>query len=153
LKEDLAADLPPAHCDANQIQQVVLVLLVNASEAMPKGGRIEISTQFDGGSERCSVRVKDTGGGIPEDVLPRIFDPFFTTKEDQNRTGLGLAVAHSIVEQHGGEILVRSTPGEGTEFTVALPASLPVAAGEVKNAGGDAGGAGQRPTPQRAERA
>ena len=60
------------------------------------------------------MRVKDTGSGIPEDVLPRIFDPFFTTKEDQNRTGLGLAVAHSIVEQHAGEIAVDSTPGEGT---------------------------------------
>ena len=75
------------------------------------------------------MRVKDTGGGIPEDVLPRIFDPFFTTKEDQNRTGLGLAVAHSIVEQHAGEISVRSTPGEGTEFTVTLPAAAAVAAG------------------------
>jgi two-component system NtrC family sensor kinase len=129
LHEELAADLPPAHCDANQIQQVVLVLLVNAAEAMGKGGRLDVSTEFDGGPEQCAVRVKDTGGGIPDDVLPRIFDPFFTTKEDQNRTGLGLAVAHSIVEQHGGEIRVRSTPGQGTEFTVALPASLPVAAG------------------------
>ena len=133
LKEDLAPDLPPANCDANQIQQVVLVLLVNAAEAMPKGGRIAVSTQFDAGSDQCSVRVKDTGNGIPEDVLPRIFDPFFTTKEDQNRTGLGLAVAHSIVEQHGGEISVRSTPGEGTEFTVALPAGIAVAACEPRN--------------------
>jgi signal transduction histidine kinase len=132
LKEDLAAELPPAHCDANQIQQVVLVLLVNASEAMPKGGRIEISTEFDGGSERCSVRVKDTGGGIPEDVLPRIFDPFFTTKEDQNRTGLGLAVAHSIVEQHAGEISVDSTPGVGTEFRVTVPAAVAAPAGVNK---------------------
>ena len=74
-------------------------------------------------TEQGSVRVKDTGSGIPADVLPRIFDPFFTTKEDQNRTGLGLAVAHSIVEQHGGEITVRSTPGEGTEFQVMLPAA------------------------------
>jgi two-component system NtrC family sensor kinase len=137
LKEDLAADLPPANCDANQIQQVVLVLLVNAAEAMPKGGRIEISTGFDGGSEQCLVRVKDTGGGIPEDVLPRIFDPFFTTKEDQNRTGLGLAVAHSIVEQHAGEIAVRSTPGEGTEFTVALPASLAAPVGAQPSRDGD----------------
>jgi signal transduction histidine kinase len=60
--------------------------------------------------------------------LPHIFEPFFTTKEDQLRTGLGLAVARSIVEQHAGEILVRSTPGEGTEFTVMLPAGAPVAA-------------------------
>jgi two-component system NtrC family sensor kinase len=124
LRENLAQDLPPAHCDGNQIQQVILVLLVNASEAMPKGGALEISTGFDAGSERCSVRVKDAGGGIPEDVLPRIFDPFFTTKEDQNRTGLGLAVAHSIVEQHGGEISVHSAPGEGTEFIVSLPVSV-----------------------------
>ena len=75
------------------------------------------------------VRVKDTGSGIPPDVLPRIFDPFFTTKEDQNRTGLGLAVAHSIVEQHAGEITVHSTPGEGTEFRVALPATAAVPSG------------------------
>jgi two-component system NtrC family sensor kinase len=112
---------PPVDCDANQIQQVILVLLVNASEAMPKGGRLEVTTEFDQPAEHALVRVKDTGSGIPEEVLPRIFDPFFTTKEDQNRTGLGLAVAHSIVEQHAGEISVRSKPGEGTEFQVTLP--------------------------------
>ena len=123
LTETLAADLPPVECDANQIQQVVLVLLVNAAEAMPKGGALEVATALDGAGEHGVVRVKDTGGGIPEDVLPRIFDPFFTTKEDQNRTGLGLAVAHSIVEQHAGEISVRSTPREGTEFLVELPLS------------------------------
>jgi two-component system NtrC family sensor kinase len=127
LAEDLAADIPPVDCDANQIQQVILVLLVNASEAMPKGGRLEVSTGFDGANESGSVRVKDTGRGIPPDVLPRIFDPFFTTKEDQNRTGLGLAVAHSIVEQHAGEISVRSTEGEGTEFMVALPVTAAAA--------------------------
>ena len=129
LVERLASDLPPAHCDANQIQQVVLVLMVNASEAMPKGGRLEVSTEFDASSEQCLVRVKDNGAGIPEDVLPRIFDPFFTTKEDQLRTGLGLAVAHSIVEQHAGGITVRSKPGEGTEFTVALPVTAAALSG------------------------
>jgi len=123
LKENLAEDLPPVDCDANQIQQAILVLMVNASEAMPKGGTLEVATEFDSAAEHYAVRVKDTGSGIPAEVLPRIFDPFFTTKEDQNRTGLGLAVAHSIVEQHAGEISVRSTPGEGTEFTVALPVS------------------------------
>ena len=122
LVETLAEGLPQVDCDANQIQQVILVLMVNASEAMPKGGRLVVSTEFDAAAEQAVVRVKDSGSGIPEDVLPRIFDPFFTTKEDQNRTGLGLAVAHSIVEQHAGEISVRSAPGEGTEFRVALPA-------------------------------
>src|SRR5271157_3842328 len=121
LKENLAPGLPPVECDANQIQQVFLVLLVNASEAMPNGGVLEVATQLDPGAEHCSLRVKDSGSGIPADAMPRIFDPFFTTKEDQNRTGLGLAVAHSIVEQHAGDIAVRSTPGEGAEFTVTLP--------------------------------
>jgi two-component system NtrC family sensor kinase len=128
LKEELADGLPPAECDANQIQQVTLVLMVNASESMPKGGVLSVSTTLDAAAEQGVIRVKDTGCGIPEDVLPRIFDPFFTTKEDQNRTGLGLAVAHSIVEQHAGEISVRSTPGEGTEFTVRLPVAAAVEA-------------------------
>jgi two-component system NtrC family sensor kinase len=128
LRESLGGGLPAVECDGNQIQQVILVLMVNASEAMPKGGRLEVSTEFDAPSEQCVALVKDNGSGIPEDVLPRIFDPFFTTKEDQLRTGLGLAVAHSIVEQHAGGITVRSAPGEGTEFRVALPMAA-VAAG------------------------
>jgi two-component system NtrC family sensor kinase len=127
LRENLGQDLPPVQCDGNQIQQVILVLIMNAAEAMPKGGRLEITTEFDPGSEQGVVRVKDTGSGIPPDVLARIFDPFFTTKEDQNRTGLGLAVAQGIVEQHAGEIAVRSTPGEGTEFQVSLPVPAAVA--------------------------
>jgi two-component system NtrC family sensor kinase len=129
LEEKLGTDLPPVLCDANQTQQVVLVLMMNASEAMPKGGRLCVSTEFDAGAEQGLVRVKDTGCGIPEDVLPHIFDPFFTTKEDQNRTGLGLAVAHSIVQQHAGDITVDSTPGVGTEFRVALPCAVAVPAG------------------------
>jgi two-component system NtrC family sensor kinase len=128
LKEDLAEGLPAVECDGNQLQQVILVLMVNASEAMPKGGRLEVTTGFEGESEQAWVRVKDTGSGIPPEILPQIFDPFFTTKEDQNRTGLGLAVAHSIVEQHAGEISVRSMPGEGTEFRVTLPATAAVGA-------------------------
>jgi two-component system NtrC family sensor kinase len=123
LTETLAENLPPVDCDANQIQQVILVLMVNASEAMPKGGKLEVATELDPRADQAVVRVADTGSGIPEEVLPRIFDPFFTTKEDQNRTGLGLAVAHSIVEQHAGEITVRSTSGKGTEFRVTLPLS------------------------------
>jgi two-component system NtrC family sensor kinase len=123
LTEELAKDLPPVQCDANQMQQVILVLMVNAGEAMAKGGKLSVSTGLDSSGQQGVVRVRDSGSGIPKDVLPHIFDPFFTTKEDQNRTGLGLAVAHSIVEQHAGVISVRSTPGEGTEFMVELPVS------------------------------
>jgi two-component system NtrC family sensor kinase len=130
LHEVLGSDMPPVLCDANQIQQVVLVLMMNASEAMPKGGRMDVTTEYDAQGEYGVVRVKDSGCGIPADVLPRIFDPFFTTKEDQNRTGLGLAVAHSIVQQHAGDIAVDSAPGAGTEFRV----TVPVAAAEPAQA-------------------
>ena len=132
LVERFADGLPPVDCDANQIQQVALVLMVNASEAMSSGGRLEVETALDSSSGEAVLRVKDSGCGIPEDVLPRIFDPFFTTKEDQNRTGLGLAVAHNIVEQHGGEIKVESAPGKGTEFRVALPLSAAAVAAAAK---------------------
>jgi two-component system NtrC family sensor kinase len=123
LVESLAAGLPAVECDANQFQQVILVLLVNAGEAIARGGRVQVVTELDPGGAQGVVRVADTGGGIAPEVLPHIFDPFFTTKEDQNRTGLGLAVASSIVEQHGGDITVHSEPGKGTEFRVALPAT------------------------------
>jgi two-component system NtrC family sensor kinase len=136
LRSHLAENLPAVSCDAGQIQQMVLVLLVNATEAMPHGGVLEVVTELDSGGgtgfslcDGVRIRVRDTGSGIPPEVLSQIFDPFFTTKEDQQRTGLGLAVARSIVEQHGGEIAVESTPERGTEFVVALPAVRPAAMG------------------------
>jgi two-component system NtrC family sensor kinase len=140
LRSHLGEDLPAVWCDAGQIQQVVLVLLVNATEAMPHGGVLEVSTEMDAAAGQARIRVRDTGSGIPPEVLAQIFDPFFTTKEDQQRTGLGLAVARSIVEQHGGEIAAESTPGKGTEFVVTLPAAGPGAAEPVL-AGGGFGGA------------
>ncbi len=120
LEQTLAPDLAKVWCDPGQIQQVIVVLLMNAAEAMAHGGQLIVTTSAteDGG---VRLVVADNGGGIPEDVLPRIFEPFFTTKEEQQRTGLGLAVAHSIVEQHAGTITVRSDPGQGAEFTVTLP--------------------------------
>jgi two-component system, NtrC family, sensor kinase len=125
LAEELAEGLPPVFCDAGQIQQVVLTLLVNAAEAIGSGGRVQIATEPSGASRgACAttrIRVRDNGPGIAPENLSRIFEPFFTTKEDQLRTGLGLAVAKSIVEQHGGEIAVHSRKGEGTEFVVTLP--------------------------------
>ncbi len=120
---ELAPDLPPVPCDANQIQQVILGLMVNASEALGKGGSIALSTVVDRAANAVEIHVRDDGPGIPPDLLAQIFEPFFTTKQDVHRTGLGLAVARSIAEQHGGSISARSQEGQGAEFVVALPLS------------------------------
>ena len=113
---------PMVSCDAAQIQQVVLAILVNALEAMPRGGLLRVETSPD------AIRIVDNGPGIPPRVMPHIFEPFFSTKENEQRTGLGLAVARSIVEQHGGKIDVESGEGEGSRFTVRLPSAVPVEA-------------------------
>jgi two-component system, NtrC family, sensor kinase len=131
LKENLRDNLPYLPCDAGQIRQVVLALLVNAAEAMRDGGVLEVSTDLDAGGKAVTLRVRDTGVGIPAEALPHIFDPFFTTKDTQQSTGLGLAVARSIVEQHGGDIVANSTPGKGSEFIVSLPLDTSVSAGAV----------------------
>jgi two-component system NtrC family sensor kinase len=131
ISEQLAADLPPCCCDGQQVQQAVLALLVNAAEAMPQGGRLVVITERDTRSAAARIRVRDTGGGIPPDLLPQIFEPFFTTKEDQHRTGLGLAVARKIVEEHGGSLEADSTLGQGTEFTITLPLESAAPAKEV----------------------
>jgi len=121
VETHLATDLPRAECDAGQIQQIVLVLLMNALEAMPRGGSLTIATKQMLNDATLQLRVSDSGAGIPADVLPHIFEPFFTTKEEQQSTGLGLAVAKSILDQHGGLIQVHSREGEGAEFLVTLP--------------------------------
>jgi two-component system NtrC family sensor kinase len=122
LEIKLGPDLPGIQCDEGQIQQVLLALVVNAAEAMPKGGtqQIESGRVEDNDTEIC-VTVRDNGMGIPEDVMPHIFEPFFTTKTDGQGSGLGLAISHGIIAQHGGEIVVRSKEGEGAEFVIVLP--------------------------------
>jgi two-component system NtrC family sensor kinase len=130
-REQLQDGLPPVLCDAGQIRQVILALLVNAAQAMPGGGHLEVSTSLDAGRQAVVVRLRDTGVGIPSQILPHIFDPFFTTKDTQQNTGLGLAVAHSILQQHGGEISANSTPGQGSEFIVSLPVHAPVSPSAV----------------------
>ena len=121
LIAELDPTLPPVSCDAAQVQQVALILLTNAAEATGEGGSVRISTAFDEDTDEVILTVSDDGGGIPPEVLPSIFDPFFTTKEDKLRTGLGLAVAKSIVEQHGGTIEAQSVPAQGATFAVRLP--------------------------------
>ena len=118
-----------------QIEQVLLNLVVNARDATPRGGRISIATRNrlvagtpgDGAGDvppgdYVELSVRDTGSGMPADVLERVFEPFFTTKEPGAGTGLGLAVCYGIVRQAGGDIVVQSAPGEGTVFRVLLPA-------------------------------
>jgi two-component system NtrC family sensor kinase len=121
LKTELTETLPLVLCDSGQIRQVILAILVNATEAMPAGGTLRVATSIDSRHQNAEIHFQDTGPGIPPEVLPHIFDPFFTTKENQQNTGLGLAVAHSILGQHGGSIFVKSAPGEGSEFIVSLP--------------------------------
>ncbi len=124
LEKRLTPGLPPVLCDQGQIQQALLILLVNAAEAMPNGGTVTVTTAEDADGINVLARVRDTGVGIAAEDLSRIFEPFFTTKEDQHRTGLGLAIARSIIENHGGSIAVTSNPGEGAEFVIALPVAL-----------------------------
>lgn len=114
--------------DADQIEQVLLNLLSNAVDAMPRGGTIRVTlglTDAADGNRRVRLEVADEGVGIPPEVQGRIFDPFFSTKEIGKGTGLGLAISYGIVKDHGGDIQVRSTPGQGTTFTIHLPSHLP----------------------------
>jgi len=114
---------PAVLADPHQLEQVFLNLLMNAMEAMPKGGRITISTSLREreGHSFVEIQIADTGVGIPPEHLARIFDPFFTTKDVGKGTGLGLSVSYGIVRAHGGSIEVRSEVGRGSTFTVALP--------------------------------
>ncbi|HXG01056.1 MAG TPA: ATP-binding protein, partial [Bacteroidota bacterium] len=121
----------------NQLHQVLINLCVNARDAMGSGGTLTLRTQLMSGDEVRAkfptaqaehyvvVEVSDTGTGMSEEVRRRVFEPFFTTKERSKGTGLGLAVVYGIVESHAGFVDVTSVPGEGSTFTVFLPARDP----------------------------
>jgi signal transduction histidine kinase len=118
---------PPAMVCGNEIQQVLLNLLTNARQAMPRGGRVTIRIAPDPLAGTVDLTVRDTGSGIPAHVLPRIFDRYYTTKSGPDSsgkggTGVGLATCREIVESHRGKIRVESTVGVGTAFTIKLPA-------------------------------
>jgi two-component system NtrC family sensor kinase len=121
LTVDLDQNLPPLQCDAAQIEQVALALVINAIDAMPHGGNLWVSTRTLAGGDQIELQVRDDGVGIPPEILPRIFDPFTTTKEVGKGVGLGLAVSKGIVERHGGQIEVSSELGVGTTFRIILP--------------------------------
>jgi two-component system NtrC family sensor kinase len=115
------ADLPRVACDAGQVEQVLINLVMNAAEAGPDGATVQVRLMRDADEGFVLLEVEDQGAGIRPEHLARIFDPFFTTKEDGKGVGLGLAVAYGIVEAHGGTIDVHSEPGLGTTFRVRLP--------------------------------
>ncbi|MEM7587683.1 MAG: ATP-binding protein, partial [Acidobacteriota bacterium] len=105
----------------NQLQQIFTNLALNAMQAMPSGGELEVFGRIGAeDAERCEIRFRDSGSGISPDHLERIFEPFFTTKARGEGTGLGLSIALGIIQRHGGEITVDSTPGEGTTFLIQL---------------------------------
>ncbi|PTL85302.1 ATP-binding protein [Vitiosangium sp. GDMCC 1.1324] len=119
---ELGESVPRVLGHADQLQKVVTSLLQNALTAMPTGGTLSVGLAAVEGDAVC-LSVKDTGRGIPEPLRERIFDPFFTTKDEPGRVGLGLSVAHRIVEAHHGRIRVESAEGQGTTITVILPAA------------------------------
>jgi PAS domain S-box-containing protein len=137
LETAVAKDVHPITGDATQLTQVLLNLCVNARDAMPHGGHILISARNHAltdaeaqlhsaapGAAYAVLEVADTGEGMSKEVVDLIFDPFFTTKEVGSGTGLGLSTVQGIVSSHGGFVTVSSTPGEGSTFTVYLPARL-----------------------------
>jgi two-component system NtrC family sensor kinase len=122
--------LPDVVCDRAQVEQIVLALVVNAIEAMPRGGSLEVSTAPGGEIGWARFEVSDDGPGIPADQIDRLFEPFFTTKDKIGGVGLGLAVSREIVSRHGGHLFVTSDPGSGTTFTVELPPRAAIPADE-----------------------
>ncbi len=133
IEKHLATDLQPVKVDANQIEQVILNLGINAAHAMPDGGRLSIATAMGPGDEEdgrpseiaagphVALTITDSGAGMDKSTLERIFDPFFTTKGIGAGTGLGLSMVYGIVKNHGGWITCRSAPGKGTTFRIYLP--------------------------------
>ena len=131
IETQLDPVLPRVRASGDQLKQVLLNLLLNAADSMAKGGTITVVTQAGagaetevGGREAVQIHVRDTGEGIPDDLLAQIFEPFFSTKPGKG-TGLGLWVSQSIVHSHGGTMRVRSRVGRGTTFMITLPVQGP----------------------------
>ncbi len=117
LKKDLDSALTPIEADPQQLKQVFLNLILNAIQAMPKGGVLQLKTANT--QKGVEAVIADTGTGIPEEEKQKVFQPFYTTKPEG--TGLGLSISYGIVKEHGGEIDVESSPGQGTRFKISLP--------------------------------
>jgi len=123
--ENFPEGLPRIGCDANQVEQACLVMVMNALDAMPEGGELTLSLEHLQAEKMVRIKVRDTGPGIPLEIQARIFEPFFSTKESGQGTGLGLAVLYGIVQRHHGRVDFESRRGEGTAFWVDLPLQPP----------------------------
>ena len=122
LIREFAGDIPFVIMDIQKMKQVFMNLLMNAIQAIEQEGEITVRTIFKRKENVVAIEVEDTGCGISESYINKIFDPFFTTKAAGKGTGLGLAIIYGIVKQHGGEIAVKSSQGNGSIFTILLPA-------------------------------
>jgi len=121
VKGEIEDNLPAIYGDFQQLTQVFLNIVLNALDAMPDGGTLNISISSPRGQDQVIFEFTDSGIGMPEHILANIFDPFFTTKSGVKGTGLGLSVSLGIVQQHGGDIHVTSEAGTGTTFRVLIP--------------------------------
>lgn len=127
FREEYAAGLPPIRGNTQKLEQVAVNMLTNSCQALRSpADTIEVETFCDMPAACAGFRIRDTGTGIPPEILPRLMDPFFTTKQDRGGTGLGLSVSYGIVQEHGGTIDIKSEPGKGTEVEVRLPLPEPV---------------------------
>ncbi len=121
LQLAVANDLPRIPCDPAQIEQVLIALIMNAIDAMPRGGNLWLDAHLSDDETEIEIQVRDDGAGIAPEILPHIFEPFLTTKETGHGVGLGLAISRGIVERHNGQIEVKSELGRGTTFVITLP--------------------------------
>jgi len=121
LQLNIAKDLPRVPCDPAQIEQVLIALIMNAIDAMPRGGNLWLDARLSDDESEIEIQVRDDGAGIAPDILPHIFEPFLTTKESGHGVGLGLAISRGIVERHNGRIEAKSELGRGTTFNISLP--------------------------------
>jgi len=121
IQQTLRPQLPEIHIDRHRIQQLIINLCTNALDAMPQGGWLTVEAHPYSEGKEIEITIRDTGIGIPEDILKHIFDPFFTTKEMGKGTGLGLSIVKEIVNEHAGRIQVTSHVGKGTTISVILP--------------------------------
>lgn len=114
-------EAPAPVIDRSQIEQVLINLVMNAVQAQPDGGRVQVGVAAAPDGRGVQLTVADTGPGMDPEQIASIFEPFYTTKSAGQGTGLGLPIVEGIVEEHGGTITVASQPGRGTTFTVVLP--------------------------------